>query len=78
MLTGRLGAFYADDNSRWHVAYFGTYSVDSAAQLVTQRIEGELLSRLGSVEVATPYRLHGDSLILGTDSLEQWIFVRVQ
>jgi hypothetical protein len=59
-------------------AYFGTYAIDSAAQLVTHRIEGELLPRLGSVEVATPYRLRGDSLILGTDSLEQWIFVRVR
>jgi lipocalin-like protein len=59
-------------------AYFGTYSVDSAAQMVTHRIEGELLPRFGSVEVATPYRLRGDSLVLGTDSLEQWHFVRIR
>ena len=59
-------------------AYFGTYAVDSAAQLVTHRIEGELLPRFGTVEVATPYRLRGDSLILGADSLEQWHFVRVR
>jgi hypothetical protein len=59
-------------------AYFGTYAVDSAAQLVTHRIEGELLPRFGTVEVATPYRLRGDSLILGADSREQWHFVRVR
>ena len=59
-------------------AYFGTYAVDSSAQLVTHRIEGEVLPRLGSTEVATPYRLRGDSLILGADSLEQWYFVRVR
>lgn len=59
-------------------AYFGTYAVDSGAQLVTHRIEGELLPRFGTVEVATPYRLRGDSLILGADSLEQWHFVRVR
>ena len=59
-------------------AYFGTYVVDSVAQLVTHRIEGELLPRFGTVEVATPYRLSGDSLVLGADSLEQWLFVRVR
>ena len=59
-------------------AYFGTYVVDSTGQVVTHRIEGELLPRFGSVEVATPFRLSGDSLILGADSLEQWHFVRVR
>jgi len=59
-------------------AYFGTYAVDSVGQLVTHRIEGELLPRFGTVEVATPFRLWGDSLILGVDSLEQWHFVRVR
>jgi hypothetical protein len=59
-------------------AYFGTYVVDSVSQLVRHRIEGELLPRFGSVEVATPYRFRGDSLVLGADSLEQWLFVRVR
>ena len=59
-------------------AYFGTYAVDSFAQMVTHHIEGELLPRFGTVEVATPFRLLGDSLILGADSLEQWHFVRVR
>ena len=59
-------------------AYFGTYMVDSISQMVTHRIEGELLPRFGTVEVATPFRLRGDSLILGADSLEQWLFVRIR
>lgn len=59
-------------------AYFGTYQVDRAAQLITHRIEGEFLPRAGQAEVATPYELRGDTLKLGADSSERWIFVRVR
>ena len=59
-------------------AYFGTYAVDASARIVTHRIEGEFLPRLGQTELATPFRFRPDSLILGTDSLERWIFVRVR
>ena len=59
-------------------AYFGTYALDSTGLVVTHRIEGELLPRFGTVEVATPFRLSGDSLTLGADSLEKWLFVRVR
>jgi hypothetical protein len=60
-------------------AYFGTYTVDSSALMVTHRIEGEFLPQgRGTMEVATPFRLRGDSLTLGADSLEQWHFVRVR
>ena len=59
-------------------AYFGTYRVDQAAQLVTHHIEGEFLPRAGQAEVATPYRVRGDTLKLGADSAERWVFVRVR
>lgn len=59
-------------------AYFGTYQVDRAAQLVTHHIEGEFLPGAGQSEVATPYQLRGDTLILGTDSSERWMFVRIR
>lgn len=60
-------------------AYFGTYTVDSVALLVVHRLEGEFLPQgRGTMEVATPFRLQGDSLTLGADSLEQWHFVRVR
>lgn len=59
-------------------AYFGTYQVDDAARMVTHRIEGEFLPRRGQAEVATPFAIRGDTLTLGTDSSERWIFVRVR
>ena len=59
-------------------AYFGTYAVDESARLVTHRLEGEFLPRAGQIEVATPFRLRGDTLTLGADSLERWVFVRVR
>lgn len=69
MLKNMIGGFRA---------YFGTYQVDSAARMVTHRIEGEFLPRVGQAEVATPFDLHGDTLRLGADSSERWIFVRVR
>ena len=59
-------------------SYFGTFTVDEGARTVTHRIEGEFLPRSGQVEVASPFRLSGDTLVLGADSLEQWLFVRVR
>ena len=59
-------------------AYFGTFSIDTIAGLVTHRIEGEMLPQRGPIEVATPFRIRGDSLVLGADSLERWLFVRVR
>ena len=59
-------------------AYFGTYAVDASARMVTHRIEGEFLPRRGQAELATPFRFRPDSLILGADSLERWVFVRVR
>lgn len=59
-------------------AYFGTYQVDYASRVVTHRIEGEFLPRAGQAEVATPFGLRGDTLTLGADSLERWVFVRIR
>ena len=59
-------------------AYFGTYRVDDTARMVMHRIEGEFLPRRGQAEVATPFDLDGDTLTLGADSSERWIFVRVR
>ena len=58
-------------------AYFGTYRTDSVAGVVVHQLEGELLPRRGSWETATPFRVAGDTLILGADSLERWFFKRV-
>ena len=59
-------------------AYFGTYQVDAAARMVTHRIEGEFLPRVGHTEVATPFGLKVDTLTLGADSSDRWVFVRVR
>ena len=60
------------------MAHFGTYAVDTVRRTVTHIVEGELPPRSGSFEVATPFRLTADSLILGSDSLQAWHFVRVR
>jgi hypothetical protein len=57
--------------------FFGTYTVDESTGSVTHRLEGELPSRAGAAEVATPYRIRGDTLIMGRDSGAKWLFVRV-
>ena len=45
-------------------AYFGTYRVDYNHGSVVHRIEGEIPPNLGNTEVATPFRIHADSLQL--------------
>jgi hypothetical protein len=59
------------------LSYFGTYTVDRASGRVTHRIEGEFPPSTGTTEIATPYRLVADTLILGVDSLTHWRFRRV-
>ena len=66
------------DLLRGTVALFGTYRVDSANRLVTHFIESEFPTRAGTFEVATPFRVTTDSLLLGGDSLPSWVFVRAR
>lgn len=63
---------------RGTVALFGTYRVDSLNRLVTHFIEGEIPPGAGSFEIATPFRVTPDSLILGSDSMPSWVFVRAR
>lgn len=56
-------------------AQFGTYTVDAEKRTVTHHYEGELPPWGGSFEVATPFRLSGDSLFLGVSG---WRFLRVR
>src|SRR6185295_5505014 len=60
------------------LAYCGTYSVDRASGRVTHRIEGEFPPSSGTTEVATPYRIASDTLVVGVDSLTHWRFRRVR
>ncbi|MEO7998508.1 MAG: lipocalin-like domain-containing protein [Gemmatimonadaceae bacterium] len=61
--------------SRGFSAQFGTYSVDAQKRTVTHHHEGELPPWGESFEVATPFRLAGDSLFIGASD---WRFVRVK
>lgn len=60
-----------------HAASFGTYSVDTAARIVTHTVEGELPPAPGTLERATPYALGGDTLRLGGGTDCRWTLVRV-
>jgi hypothetical protein len=59
-------------------AYFGTYQADYSSRRVVHRIEGEVPPNIGTTEIATPFRLRGDSLQLGGDSTRHWTFIRVR
>ena len=58
-------------------AYFGTYAVDYARGTVVHRIEGEIPPNSGTTEIATPFRIDGDTLVLGQDSVRHWRFIRI-
>jgi hypothetical protein len=65
---------------------FGTFVADPVNRRITHLLEGEMPPRRGTMEVSTPYRLAGDTLILG-DSLQTgtpprwtvgtWVFRRI-
>lgn len=59
-------------------AYFGTYVAHPGSGSVVHRIEGEIPPNRGTTEIATPYQLRGDTLILGRDSTVHWTFLRVR
>jgi hypothetical protein len=59
-------------------AYFGSYRVDHELSTVVHHIEGEIPPNSGLTEVATPFRIRGDTLILGQDSSAHWMFVRAR
>lgn len=58
-------------------AYFGTYRANARLAVVIHTIEGEIPPNIGLTEVATPFRVTGDTLRLGRDSLPHWTFIRV-
>ena len=59
-------------------AYFGTYIAHPEQGSVIHRIEGEIPPNRGTTEIATPYELRADTLLLGRDSSEHWRFLRVR
>lgn len=47
-----------------YVAYFGTYRVDKARQLLTHVVEGALDTTYTNTDQLRPYKLKGDTLII--------------
>jgi hypothetical protein len=42
------------------------------------RIEAEIPPTQAIMEVAKPFRINGDTLVIGRDSSVHWVFVRVR
>jgi hypothetical protein len=59
-------------------SFWGTYRVDPGNRVVTHFLEAEFPPKGGSVEISTPYRFAADTLVLGVDSLQSWVLLRVK
>jgi hypothetical protein len=60
-----------------YIAYFGTYTVDWSGHTVVHRIEADINPSFTGSSDPRPFRLAGDSLILGDDRTWRRVFVRV-
>jgi hypothetical protein len=58
--------------------YFGTYTVDWAANVVTHHVEGALNPRYVGSDERRPFTLTGDTFIIGDQKTWARIFVRVR
>jgi hypothetical protein len=54
-------------------AYFGTYTIDAESGTMVHHIESEIPPNQGTIEMATPYQVRGDTLVLA-----HWLFLRVR
>ena len=58
-------------------AYFGTYAVDSARRTVQLQVEGDSRGLYTGSLQSRRYRLAGDSLIIGNDTTNRRVLLRV-
>ena len=58
-------------------AYFGTYTVDAAHGIVTHHVEGDSRGLYTASRQERRYRLVGDSLIIGNDTTNRRVLLRV-
>ena len=58
-------------------AYFGSYTVDSARGIVLHQVEGDSRGLYTGSRQRRRYRLVGDSLIIGNDSTNRRVLLRV-
>ena len=59
-----------------HISYFGTYSVDSLRGLVVHHIEAEVGRVHTDTHTGRPFRLWGDTLVLGNERTWRRLLVR--
>ena len=58
-------------------AYFGTYTVDAAHGIVTHHVEGDSRGLYTGSRQERRYRLVGDSLIIGNETTNRRVLLRV-
>jgi hypothetical protein len=76
---GRWRSLSADDLRKLveqHLAYFGTYAVDTGRGIVTEHVEHDLARERAGRAREIPYRLDGDRLILGDGTAWQAVLMR--
>ena len=61
---------------RRHISYFGTYSVDSQRGIVVHHIEAEVGRVYTDTHRERPFRLWGDTLVLGNERTWRRLLVR--
>jgi hypothetical protein len=61
-----------------YVAYFGTFSVDEKAGVVTHHVEGSLRPAYLATDQQRPARIEGDRLILSDDKTFRVVWERVK
>ena len=61
-----------------YVAYFGTYTVDAAKNVVIHHVEGSLKPSFIGTDQPRPFILAGDHLIIGDDKTWRRVLERVK
>src|ERR1043166_8876132 len=61
-----------------YVAYFGTYTVDAAKNIVGHHVEGSLAPSFNGTDQPRPFILSGDRLLIGDDKRWRRVLERVK
>jgi hypothetical protein len=61
-----------------YVAYWGTYSVDSAASVVVHHVQSDLSNGYAGTEQPRPFSLEGDRLVIGDGKTWTRVLERVR
>lgn len=61
-----------------YVAYWGTYTVDTAAGVVVHHVESDASGGYAGTDQVRPFRLEGDRLVIGDDKTWRRVLERVR